>query len=901
MEDKQYLVGIDLGTTNCALSYMEKGGPLHLFRIPQAGRLGLLEDRHLLPSICYLLSKEEVPRLPWEAPDSPYLLGTFAEELGSKVPTRLIRSAKSWLSYSLAARKEKILPMECVDADMRISPLKALSLYLNHLCQAWNAQMARKESSLRLEQQEIVITIPASFDEVARSLTVEAAKMAGFTSFSLLEEPQAAFYDWLACHEKQWDAFDHGDLILVCDVGGGTTDFSLIEVLKTDSLQFRRSFVGRHLLLGGDNMDQALAHLVEGRLKGSLKGDQWALLTQQVKQVKESLLSGEKSASIILQGSGSSVVRGMKRASLTKEEVEDFLKEGFFGLYPLKEALAVRQAMAVKGSGLPYEEEPSITKQLALFLSRTALKEGLKAPTHVLFNGAALKPPSFQERILHSLKMWFPESSPKALQSNSLDYAVARGAAYYAGSKLGVGVRVQGGSARTYYLKVASKLEGEEQEKALTLLIKGSEEGARFEPENLFSLSPNQPVSFSLYASEVRLHEKAGSLVEIDEEEMRLIAPIETILRYGKGSVEPISVKIVAELTAIGTLELSLHALKSQHIWRLEYQVRGQEFLKLAALPADALFDREKEAQLLVEAEQTIQSYFQRSFQKEKKSLLELLEGSLQQKRLEWPVTLIRKLWHIAFQLAPQRLLSSELESRWWNLIGFLLRPGYGYSLDEERMKELWRLLLADLKRPIKEEAALQRLIAIRRLAGGFNKGQQMQLLKALAADVLAVKKEQEKVLKALYVEKVRLIGSFELLDLPLKVSFAEYFLKKILGKKALPEEYWALGRLGSRQMAYASLAHLVPRQKVMEWISLLLPLEKSDSLCFIYEQLARKTAYRECNISDDLKDQLLASFAGLPQEAHFQKICSQESALSEKEREVLLADRLPCGLSIEQ
>ena len=403
-------------------------------------------------SFCYLPGQDEWPlgslNLPWKENPAMFV-GEFAKKQGARVPTRLVQSAKSWLCNVAADRRDKILPIDAADIMRRLSPVDASASYLIHLKEAWNQTIAKADAESEFEEQDIVLTVPASFDEVARTLTVEAGRLAGLRHFTLLEEPQSAFYSWISQHEKTLEAvLKANDSILVCDVGGGTTDFSLIEVKTQDSLlAFNRMAVGNHLMLGGDNMDIAVAHYLEQRLRDKgyppLEGSQWLQLQAEARSAKEYLLAQNStqadSYSIVIQGTGSSVVANSLSTTLFREELEGLLLKGFFDQYSLEEALRLKKRAGVKTMGLPYEEEPSITKHLAHFLQSAGTFREDKGVDYLLFNGGAMKAELFQRAIYESLSRWFPKKAIQILPSVSLELAVARGAAYYGKVRRGLG------------------------------------------------------------------------------------------------------------------------------------------------------------------------------------------------------------------------------------------------------------------------------------------------------------------------------------------------------------------------------------------------------------------------------------------------------------------------------
>lgn len=881
----RYIVGIDLGTTNSAVAYVDTTKPpyaIQLFSIPQFVGIGRVESQSTLPSFCYLVAKEEWPpgslTLPWKQ-ETHTFVGELAKTQGARVPTRLVQSAKSWLCNVAANRRDKILPVEAADISQRLSPVEASAKYLNHLKDAWNAAHPHDE----LEEQDVILTVPASFDEVARLLTVEAARLAGLNQITLLEEPQAAFYSWISQHEK--NQLKEGETILVCDVGGGTTDFSLIEVhQKEDQLVFQRMAVGDHLLLGGDNMDAALAHYVDQKLNTPLSATQWHQIQAEARNAKEYLLqdslSPEATYSVVLQGTGASVIKGSASVTLKKSEVEDLLLKGFFGEYDLQEALQIRRSRGVRTMGLPYEDEPSITKHMAHFLQQARYLE--RGVDYLLFNGGTMKPTSFQNAIASSLARWFKE--PKILSSASLDLAVARGSAYYGKAKRGLGITIGGGIPRTYYLEVEIKESGKIIHQALTLLPRGSEEGASFEPQQTFFVKPNTPVSFSLLTSHVRLNDEQGQFLPIDEQEMQRLPPIQTILRYGRrqgSSQENIPVHLGIRLTAVGTLELWLQSQATEHRWDFEFQVRTHQVRQ-----QEETFD----VRDLTEAKQSIEKLF--SGQLKPNQVMEKLEEQLELERREWPSSILRALWDPLLQFASKRKASEALNNRWWNLAGFFLRPGFGYPLDDFRMKEVWKIILVDLKETKNLETQIQQWICFRRVAGGLNKGQQMQL----ASEILSVlfnKKSARIEVKSktdeyAYSEKIRAIASLERIEIPMKVRLGEAIIQRIVQGEAVSADYWALARIGARHLVYGSIGQVVPRETCEKWIVQLLNTKDIDieQLTFVLNQLARKTDHRELNVSESIL-KMIVEKVGL----------FDSHTMTTEEQEQILGDRLPAGL----
>jgi hypothetical protein len=926
----RYIIGIDLGTTNSCVSYIDTASSalsIQPFKIPQLIAPGHTDPQATLPSFCYLTSAQEWPQgslqLPWKN-DPAYIVGRFARDQGSRIPTRLVQSAKSWLCHAAANRREKILPIESTENERKISPVEASAHFLRHIREAWNHSIAKGDPEAEFELQEVILTVPASFDEAARMLTAEAAKMAGFTHLTLLEEPQAAFYSWLSYHEHALQQNLHeGACILVCDVGGGTTDFSLIDVQDfAQKLSFQRMSVGDHLLLGGDNMDAAIAHYAESKLRalgmGELTAAQWLQLKHEARMAKESLLGSPGIAPleefrIVLQGTGSSVVQGSFSLVLKKEEAISLLVDGFFGQYSWEEAHKLRKATGLRTMGLPYEDDPSITRHLAHFLASSGGKgETPKKPDFILFNGGAMKPPVCQKALLDSLTRWFPEKTCRVLSSHNLDLAVARGAAYYGKARRGLGVKIGGGSARNYYLVLEKRQpDGTVGHEAITLLTRGAEEGESYEPETVFWLTPNTPVSFTLLTSHVRLHDHKGEFVPIDALEMHPLPPIHTVLRYGKKSSnetpEKIPVHLGISLTPIGTIEMWLQSQKTEHKWVLEFQLKsssGQDdaLQSLGSARLGEIYDEE----LLKDTQRLLENFFEGRQAIRPEKIMEALENKLGLPRREWSMNILRALWDPLLKVEMRRKSSPELEARWWNLAGFFLRPGFGYPLDDFRMKEFWKIALADSKKSISPECEVQRWICFRRAAGGLTKGQQLQLAADLSAGILPKRgsKIDSKGKSELYrySERVRAFAALELIEMPSKIKAGNAVLQRIVCGEGSEADYWALGRIGARHLLYGTLVNVVPKETCQAWIEALLQAKKIDraQLLFLLGQLARKTTHREVNLPEKVLEQIMGYCNETREQEELHRVLFETSKFSKSEEERIFGDKLPAGLSLE-
>jgi hypothetical protein len=606
----RFVVGIDLGTTNCALAYLDTGtgGSPKVLPIPQVVNPGEVAERQLLPSFLYLPGPNEQPagalKLPWDA-QRDYCVGEFARAFGARVPTRLVASAKSWLCHPGVDRKAPVLPFRAGENDRKVSPLDACVRYLKHMAEAWNNSVGKDVPEHRLEAQDIILTVPASFDAAARDLTLEAARAAGFEHPTMLEEPQAAFYAWLDTQGENWrEQVGVGDLVLVADVGGGTSDFTLIEVgEEAGNLALTRLAVGDHLLLGGDNMDLALAHTVAAALAQSgtkLDAGQMQQLTHAARSAKEQLLGDKKlaSAPVTVLGKGRSVVGGSVKYDLPRADVERVLVDGFFPDVPRDAEPARTRAAGFQELGLPYVSDPAVTKHLAYFLSRQAEAlatrdrpggkkkkggpEAASLPTAVLFNGGVFKADPLRTRLMNVLNGWAKGAKAegvRALAGADLDLAVARGAAYYGLVRRGKGVRIRGGTARAYYVGVETAQPAvpglPPPLKALCVAPFGMEEGTEADiPQQEFGLVVGEEAEFRFLGSTVRRDDKPGTVVEDWEGQIDELSPVRATLDGKANAGRVVPVHLHTKVTEVGQLEVWCYGRDGKQRWKLEFNVR---------------------------------------------------------------------------------------------------------------------------------------------------------------------------------------------------------------------------------------------------------------------------------------------------------------------------------------
>lgn len=607
MTASRYIVGIDLGTTNCVVAYVDTQAPdtdhppIQLLSIPQLVAPGDVEGRDVLPSFLYLPGAREFPSgslsLPW-AEDVPFVVGVLARSRGAEVPGRLISSAKSWLCHVGVDRTAPILPWGAGEDLTKMSPLEVSAQYLVHIRQAWNYLMARDNPECALENQEVFLTVPASFDAAARELTVQAAERAGLPTVRLLEEPQAAFYAWIHGMGDRWrKQVRVGDVILVCDIGGGTTDFSLIAVSEEGGeLELKRVAVGEHILLGGDNMDLALAYAVQQRLAASgTRLDAWQMrgLSQSCRVAKETLLQGgaPKSQPVVILGRGSSVIGGTLRTELHYEEVEQTLVDGFFPRCAPSDLPKAGRRVGFQEMGLPYAADPAVTRHLAKFLTRHRAADGdaqtFVRPTAILFNGGVMKATLLRQRVVEVLNHWLMDAGGaplRTLEGTDLDRAVACGAAYYGLARRGRGIRIRGGVARSYYIGIETSMPAvpgvAAPLKALCVVPFGMEEGTEGDiPGQEFGLVVGEPAQFRFLGSTTRRQDRLGDLIEEPGEDIEELTPLETTLSWIGQEGVTIPVRLRVHVTEVGTLELWAVSRDETHRWKLEFNVRmaGEE------------------------------------------------------------------------------------------------------------------------------------------------------------------------------------------------------------------------------------------------------------------------------------------------------------------------------------
>jgi molecular chaperone DnaK (HSP70) len=889
--------------------------PIELFEIEQLVAPGEVAARPLLPSLRYHPARGELVdrdiQLPWPQQDPGgvelVVLGELARELGSKVPGRLVVSAKSWLSHPNVDRAAPILPWGGADDVPKVSPVEASASYLAHMRAAWNHCF----SGYSLEKQDVVLTVPASFDEVARRLTVEAARLAGLPAVRLLEEPQAACYDWLYRHQERLEeALGEARLLLVCDVGGGTTDLTLVQVKTAeDGLRFSRIGVGDHLMLGGDNMDLTLAHHLEQRLgnrSGRLSTASLSQLVQQCRSAKERLLApaAPERTTVTVLGTGGRLIGDSRSAELTRDEVQEWLVDGFFPAVRVDERPQARRGGIVE-FGLPYAADPAVTRHLARFLARyaevarQALEEcaptGNAVPDAVLLNGGVFHSSVFTRRLLEVLASW--RGAPlRQLRNAQPDLAVARGAVAYGMARRGHGPRIGGGSARSHFLVIDSD---SGRRRGVCLLPRGTEEDHEIRlTERSFSLRLGQPVRFHLVTSTADTPYQAGDLVDLDVGSFTTLPPVATVMKSAEGAGD-IVVELAAVLTEVGTLEVDCVAKDDPaKRWALAFELRGEaeETRSVSVHP------RFRDAAELID-----RFYGPRAKEiahKEIKTLRTELERILG-KRDNWDIPLLRALFSLLWNGGRRRRRSADHERLWLSLTGYCLRPGFGYPLDDWRVQQLESLYDQGVQYHHEAQVWSEWWTLWRRIAGGLHQAAQERILEDIVPALIPLATKAEKVAKTSrkqgIEDMIRLIASLERLPVRRKVELGEILLRRLQARGESAQTWWAVGRLGARVPFHGSIHNVVPRAVAAEWLAQALKPDwrAVQPAAFAATLLARLSGDRERDLEEDIRARVVKRLQAAKAPASWIAMVSEVVELDEADEKRMFGEALPPGLKL--
>ncbi|WP_309396902.1 hsp70 family protein [Cerasicoccus maritimus] len=939
----RYTIGIDLGTSNCALAYVDAEAPsprTHLLEAPQYEALGKWREDAVLPSFCYFLTDDEARELHGKDAQGEgniadwsrsRVVGLWAREMASLAPERVAYSAKSWLCHRGVDRESKLLPWQStvLPAERKLSPVDVSAAYLSYLRTVWDQQMAAKDKTARFDRQDIVITVPASFDSDAQRLTLEAAERAGFpASTRLLEEPQAAFYAWLERHpgsEELAAAFpqlnERPELVLVCDIGGGTSDFSLFEVTAPkdagDLPSIRRLAVSEHILLGGDNLDLALAKTMEARLTdgGELSTSAWAQLLSQCRSLKERVLAmsspeREKKLPVSVTEGGSSLFASARSADITQGELLDLVLDGFFPDCPA-DAKPERELGGIREMGLPYAQDSAITRHLAGFLNGRRVDA-------LLFNGGTVASSILRDRLCAQAAKWQDGASPNVLANDEPHLAVARGAAHYRYcEREAAGVTISGGSGHAIYLEIEGaapkKLRGKKKKKAAAMLtgVCILPQGAEIEsPQRLvehdIQLLVDRPVRFQAWTSPSRPDDAVGEIVDLNDDAFHRLPALSTLAQLPPTVEKPadgkLAVHLISELNNLGLLQVVCESVRRvgdrQRRWALEFNLREKLSEGDAPQKSAGGEDTGVSTEDLQKAQAEIEKFFGlQSYSAEQSNparLLKELEELLRLKRKEWNTALLRELWEPLGEALTKRDISVEHELAWLMAAGFSLRPGYGHAFDQYRMQRLWFVhelgLAHDRDKAIRE----QLFILWRRTAGGLDREQQLTLYRDWQEKIYEDTKQG--------YEPLRMAGALELLPVEERTKLARHCQALITGRagKFCDHAIWALGRLLSRTPLYGGESAILPSELVSEVFAAIEPLAWRDSLAGLttsFAQAARKLDSRDHDLPAGLRERVLAKLRDSGASAEQLRSVEEFIPLEEKDRQQLFGESLPVGL----
>jgi molecular chaperone DnaK (HSP70) len=920
-----YTVGIDLGTSNTVVAYVETGSDdVHVFDVDQLVGLGEVGARPLLPSVRYHPAAGELNpgdlQLPWSnkadaARDAQApVIGRLARTLGAQVPGRLVTSAKSWLSHASVDRLAPILPWGAPDDVAKVSPVAASASYLSHVHAAWNTRFP----DAPLDQQNVVLTVPASFDEGARALTLEAARLAKLPTLRLLEEPQAAFYDWLFRHRASLnDELAATRLVLICDVGGGTTDLTLIKVhIDADGEpQLTRIGVGNHLMLGGDNMDLALARLVETRLGAARGGDarlsaaSLSQLVERCRVAKEQLLDANppESVAITLLGSGSRVIGGARTAQVTRNEIEQIVVDGFFPQVA-DDDMPRRSRAAIVEFGLPYASDAAVTRHVAAFLNRLAAQSrealgesgdsdsALPVPDTLLLNGGVFRAQALTQRLAATLGAW--RGKPlHVLQNDHPDVAVARGAVAYGLARAGHAPRIGGGSARSYFLVL-------DDNQGICLLPRGTEEAHEVHlDDRVFALRLGQPVRFHLMSTVADTRFKPGELADLSQGDFIRLPPIATVVQQRQASdADERPVRLTTSITEVGTLEVNCIATDDpSQRWQLQFDLRRDEAASTSEQEQAGRHPSLDHAIELIE-----RSFGARSSNvgpNEVKRLRAQLEHTLGP-RENWDVALLRELFGALWERAKRRRRSADHERLWLNLTGFCLRPGFGYPLDEWRVEQLWSIFDDGIQYIQESQVWSEWWTLWRRAAGGLNEDAQLQLLDAMDFLQAASIKKQKLPFdpaKVGYADMIRVQASLERIAVERKIALAQQLFERLRKPSENHQTWWAIGRIGARLPFYGSAHGVVPPEVAQQWLEAVLALDwkKVEPAAFAAVQLSRMTSDRSRDLPDEARETVIRRLETLGAAPAWIHMVRETVALDEADTGRVFGESLPAGLKL--
>ena len=974
-------------------------GEIESFPLFQKTAPGESDNRLTLPSFLFI------------EPSGDVEVGTYARDFGALQPGRLIWSAKSWLCHSQVDRTAAFLPWKASDDVKKMSPVDAQSQYLKFIADRWNDA----HPNAPLDKQDIVITLPASFDETARQLTIRAAAKAGLNKVVLIEEPQAAFYAWiykisgnrelgignsnsptanlnttpysllptpsptayclLPTASNNCLLPTASQTVLVIDVGGGTSDFSLIRIVQENqsdsensderhTVSFHRIAVGDHLLLGGDNLDLALAKLLESKFAQQdvkLTDRQWQTLVRQSRIVKETLLgeNAPETCTASIPAAGSKLMAKSLYLTVTKEEVVSALLEGFFPFVDLT-AKPDRRRSGFQEFGLPFASDPAITRYLAAFLTNA----NCSRPDAVLFNGGMFESPLTKQRILDQLSHWFSPADgepwrPVVLDNDALDLAVARGAAYFGliryieklqvasgithsptgelllpSGNLREGLkrsipslfRIHATLARSYYIG----LEHDGKLRAMCIAPADIQEGQTLEIQNdQLRLQTNAPVVFPLFVSSSRTTDKPGEIIDLDENQMRALAPLRTVIKLRGETADSLRVNIQTHLTDSGALELYLASNEGSGRWRLNFDIRSAVETDVQSVETTAESEGIIDENKIEQSKDVLKACFER-FEIKPSEVVKRITGIIGQSRETLPAPALRSLFDALMELEPGRKKSATHEARWLNLAGFFLRPGIGASMDDWRIEQIWKSVFGKLRFP-QPDNRLQLWILWRRVAAGLSSGRQIQLIEPILRQLRSLcnslnpgSRPKAKGRNEWFytphesAELSRLFGAMEKLPVNAKQETGDLLLS-LLSAKETPGStaaiLWSVGRLGARASSITTMETILSPDAVEPWVRKLIGItsrktefiipesERTDAIsaaAFAVVLTTHKTGDRYRDVSDSLRTDALRFLESVPDvKPRWLTLVRDGGSLQDDDRAEEFGESLPTGLRI--
>lgn len=926
--DFRFIIGIDLGTTQTALSYYDTKHPeagIQVFKIPQLVSHNQIEEKEVLPSVVYINDDpSENPALPWESKPS-FILGEYAKMLGLEIPQRLVHSSKSWLCHPRVNRLEAILPWQSDVVKLKISPVKAATLIIEYLRKAWDYKMLNGDYNNSFIRQKIIVTVPASFDPVARNLTIQAIQEAGVTNVCLLEEPQAAFYDFLSRNpETLAQELEGVRKVLVVDIGGGTTDFSLIGVewkYYNSAPEFERLGVGPHLLIGGDNFDLAIAHYIEQKLKRKgkkLNSKQWMNLLHQSRMIKEKALltkfdNETEKLKVSIAGVGSKVVCGTIVEEVTQDEIVNLIINGFFPDCSKDDKPSEDYSLGISEAGLPYCKDTAITKHLANFLAPYGYP-----PEAVLFNGGSMISTFLRDKILNLITNWREGSRPKELYNPSPILAVASGAVYYGMHELGLGHKIKSGNPVAIYLGVGKMQDLQKQnfipEHVMLLMPKGAVVDKLYTIDNhTFGLDLSRDSAFYLFYSPVQeLNEKVGQILDYSPKKHLPLPPMKL---KGDSQLGFKHVKLQAVIKETGYLQIRCintsntneNVISSMSQSYDHQRIVKELFFDLSTTDKSNLLQKSIKTASMNISDETLSKVKARLEQlytkKDGNTVFKDLEIIFGCKRERWDLQLLRTIFDLAIKY---EIDFNDCDSavNWLRLLGYTLRPGFGAPNDHFRIEQILKLF--DIKLNIVNSYFWSEWwLFWKRVCPGLTRERQTELLKNIEVLLFPPKKHDRKSRNVEQHERNnlwRLLGHLERILVQEKVRLGNLIINNPLSYSKDCVALYALGRLGARVMAYATQSDIVHAEIANKWAEELYNrhhTSPSSYLEWALRELARKTSDRHTRIDDTLRKKIIEMFKKQNKKKSFIQPLLEVQTFSDYDYEQFFGENLPSGIVI--